>query len=296
MVGMHYLGVGLLLATLLSGIFFVLRTQIKTSRIVVFFSFGFIAGIILLLVNQITNTRIPLVDGITAAAEQIRADASEVNELRGAIQRQWDEIALVVNDAKKADTDLGEVEQIVRKANEKLAAIQQAVSDGEQSLNRLNLIVEFSMLLARATNDDRYAFDVLVEIAQSEGAFKQIANRAVIEIANDINRPVRNEPKFPWYVYNIDPEKASIDEWRSIYNHVPELYRPVFLSQFWQQTRFPKRDRHEFLYQIIRSDSSLRALHRACMLMNQEANINKNILAKELYLQWWEKEKTIDDW
>jgi hypothetical protein len=296
MVWMQYIGVGLLLATLLSGAIFVLRTQIQTRRIIVFASFGFFVGIVLLLANHITSIKIPVVDDITATAEQIRKDASAVNGLRSAVESHRDEIALAVNDAKKAGADLAKVEQITKKANEKLAAIQQLVSEGEQSLNRLNLIIEFSMLLAKATNDDRYAFDVLVEIAKSEGTFKQIANRAVIEIANNISRPVRNDPKFPWYVYNIDPEKASIQEWRSIYNHVHELYRPVFLSQFWQQMRFQKRDRLEFLYQIIRSDSSLRAVHRACMLMNEEANINKNILAKELYMQWWEKEKTIDDW
>jgi hypothetical protein len=296
MVWMQYLGVGLLLATLLSGAIFVLRTQIQTRRVIVFASFGFFGGIVLFLANHITSIKIPVVDDITATAEQIRTDASTVNGLRRAVERHRDEMALVVSDAKKAGADLAKVEQITKKANEKLAAIQQLVSEGEQSLNRLNLIIEFSMLLAKATNDDRYAFDVLVEIAKSEGTFKQIANRAVIQIANDINRQVRTEPTFPWYVYNIDPEKASIQEWRSIYNHVHELYRPTFLSQFWQQTRFEKRDRLEFLYQIIRSDSSLRAVHRACMLMNQEANINKNILAKELYMQWWEKEKTIDDW
>ena len=301
MVWMQYLGVGLLLATLLSGVIFVLGTKIETRRIIVFVSFGFFVGIVLLLANHITSikktsVKIPVVDGITAAAEQIRADASAVNELRGAIERQRDEIALVISDAKKAGADLAKVEQITNKANERLAAIQQVVAEGEQGLQRLDILIDFSMLLAKATNEDRYAFDVLVEIAKSEGNFKQIANRAVIEIANDINRQARNDPTFPWYVYNIDPEKATIQEWRSIYNHVHEFYRPTFLSLFWQQTRFEKRDRLEFLYQIIRSDGSLKTVHRACMLMNQEANLNRNILAKELYMQWWEKEKTIDDW
>ena len=157
---MQYLGVGLLLATLLSEVIFVLGTKIETRRIIVFAAFGFFVGIVLLLAHHITSikktsVKIPVVDGITAAAEQIRADASAVNELRSTIERHRDEIALVVSDAKKAGADLAKVEQVTDKANEKLAAIEQVVSEGEQSLKRLDVIVEFSMLLARATNDDR---------------------------------------------------------------------------------------------------------------------------------------------
>jgi hypothetical protein len=32
------------------------------------------------------------------------------------------------------------------------------------------------------------------------------------------------------------------------------------------------------------------------MLMNNIAKLNKNLLAKELYVEWWEKEKTIKNW
>jgi hypothetical protein len=301
MIWMQPLGAAVLAITLVSGIILVVATKFETRRIIALTFLGIFGGIALLFADHVISAETkraekPVVDDIKVIAQKIRDDASAVNELRDTIERQRDEIALVVQDAKKVGTELNKAQKLTNMANEKLAAMAQIVSEGEQRLKRLDLIVDFSMLLAKATNDDRYAFDMLVEIAKSEGSFNQIANRAVIEIANNISRQIRTDPKFPWYAYNIDPEKAPIQEWRSIYSHVHEFYRPSFLSEFWQQIRFEKRDRLEFLYQIIRSDGSLKTVHRACMLMNQEANLNKNILAKELYMQWWEKEKTIDDW
>ena len=296
MVWIQYLGIGLLVTTLALGAYLVLRTKIEIKRLVIFAFFGFFVGIFLSLANRITNIPIPMVDEITATAGQVRADASAVKEHRQEIESQWDEIALVARNTNKAHDDLSELAEIKKKADEKLASIQHAASEAEIGLKRLNSITDFSMLLARANNDNRYAFDLLVEIAKKDGVFKELADRAVIEIAHEINLQDRIDPKFPWDAYRISPEKAPIEKWRAIYNHIPSLYRPAFLSRFWQQDRFSKHDRLEFLYIIIRSDSSLRTVHRACMLMNNVAKLNKNLLAKERYVEWWEKEKTIKNW
>lgn len=296
MAWIQYLGIGLLSATLVLGAYLVLRTQVEIKRLVIFTCFGFFVGIFLFLANRIPNITVPMADEITATAGQVRADALAVKEHRLEIENQRDKIALVARDTKKAHQDLLELTEIKKKADETLDSIQRGAIEAEKGLKRLNSITDFSMLLARANNDNRYAFDLLIEIAKSEGVFKELADRAVIEIANDINFQDRFDPKFPWDAYRISPEKAPIDEWRAIYNHIPALYRPAFLSRFWQQGRFSKHDRLEFLYIIIRSDSSLRAVHRACMLMNNVAKLNKNLLAKELYVEWWEKEKTIKNW
>ena len=296
MVWMQYLGIGLLLATLAMGAYLVLRTELDAKRLVIFTSFGFFVGIFLFLANHITSIEIPGVDKIIATAGQVRADASAVKEHRKEVERHKNEIALAVRDTNKAHQDLSELSEIKKKADSQLDSIQQAASEAEKGLKRLNSITDFSMLLARANTDNRYAFDLLVEIAKTNGIFKELAESAVIEIAHEVKLRDRIDPKFPWDAYSISPEKSPLGEWRAIYNHIPALYRPAFLSRFWQQERFSKHDRLEFLYIIIRSDSSLRTVHRACMLMNNVAKLNKNILAKDLYIEWWEKEKTIKNW
>ncbi len=296
MAWMQLLGIGLLLTTFALGTYFVLRTQIEIKRLIIFTIIGFFVGIFLFLSNQIINITNPIVEEITETAGQVRADASAIKEHRQEIENHRDKIALVARDTNKAQHELSELDEIKKKADEKLEAIQRSATEAEKGLKRLNSITDFSMLLARANNDNRYAFDLLIEIAKSNGVFKELANRAVIEIANDIKFQDRFDPKFPWDAYRISPEKAPIEKWRAIYNHIPAVYRPAFLSRFWQQDRFSKHDRLEFLYIIIRSDSSLRTVHRACMLMNNIAKLNKNLLAKELYVEWWEKEKTIKNW
>ncbi|NNL75232.1 MAG: hypothetical protein HKO68_02715 [Desulfobacterales bacterium] len=296
MVWMQYLGIGLLLATLAMGAYLVLRTELDAKRLVIFTSLGFFVGIFLFLANHITSIEIPAVDEIIATAGQVRADAAAVKEHRQEIERHKDEIASAARNTDKAHQDLAALSEIKKKADSQLDSIQQAASEAEKGLKRLNSITDFSMLLARANNDNRYAFDLLVEIAKTDGIFKELAESAVIEIAHEIKLRDRIDPKFPWDAYSISPEKSLLGEWRAIYNHIPALYRPAFLSRFWQQERFSMHDRLEFLYIIIRSDSSLRTVHRACMLMNNVAKLNKNILAKELYIEWWEKEKTIKNW
>ena len=107
MVWMQNLGVGLLLATLLSGIIFVLGTKTQTKRIVAFAGFGFFVGIILILANHATSVIIPVMDEIAVNAAQIRTDASTVSELRSTAERHRDEIAMMVGDVKKAGVETG---------------------------------------------------------------------------------------------------------------------------------------------------------------------------------------------
>jgi hypothetical protein len=77
----------------------------------------------------------------------------------------------------------------------------------------------------------------------------------------------------------------------SSYEIVHPIHKPDFLHKFWEQDRFSKWQRLQFIYEVIRDDNSLRALHAACVIMNLEAKISKNILGDKQYLEWWERNK-----
>jgi hypothetical protein len=99
---------------------------------------------------------------------------------------------------------------------------------------------------------------------------------------------VRIDPEVPWGNYALDPKLDEMEKLLKIYPSIPSVLRPNYISQIWSQERFPKQRRMDFLYEVIKSDRSLRALDRACTLMNKEAKINKNILGAKEYLQWWQ--------
>ncbi len=48
-----------------------------------------------------------------------------------------------------------------------------------------------------------------------------------------------------------------------------------------------KKEKLDFLASVIREDDSLRAVERACRLMDQEAKLNKNVLGAAEYIEWW---------
>ncbi len=176
------------------------------------------------------------------------------------------------------------VEQSVERLN---SLVEQA----ESQLADLQTITDFSFTASRAANDNREAFDHLVALANREGSLKQIASDAVARIITDINPMVnvRVDPKPRWEVLGTTPESATFDEITSVYRTVHPNFRPHVLSMIWTQTRFPECVRLAFLAEVIREEHSLRAMHRACVLMNNVAKVNKNVLGASIYLEWCEK-------
>ena len=80
---MEYAGALILLATLAVGTYCIIRTKIDLKRITVLIGLGFFVGVALYLSGRITGVRIPIIGGeITATAKKVRADATEVRELR----------------------------------------------------------------------------------------------------------------------------------------------------------------------------------------------------------------------
>ena len=201
---------------------------------------------------------------------------------------------MVVRDANAARRELAGVEQISKTAKEKADEIEGALKKAQEGLAQLSEITDVGALVTKASNDDRQAFNKLVDFVQKKDPrFREIALRAVENIIQDVDPLVllRLDPQFQWDKAGVDPSKADFAKYREVYQTSPRSYRLSILGTLWAQERFPKRQRLEFLAEVIRTDSSLRALHRACVLMNNEAHIDKNILGVGEYLQWWEANK-----
>ena len=149
------------------------------------------------------------------------------------------------------------------------------------------------MLLTKASNDDRVSFDSIRKIADTEGhTFQEVALQALIQIISDPQVIGLLSYNINWKDdHKLDPEKASFADFTNVFNRVIPLHQPSVLKTMWKQERFPKTERIGVLYQVITKTPSLRCLHLACKLMDEEAKLNMNILAYELYAKWWEENR-----
>ena len=290
---MAYLGYGLI------GIFVVLciygflkRIEFNRKHISILVVLA-LTGIILIIGNRITE--IDLLRGkIKASLEEAASDMQEIKNIKEEISITKDSIFYLIKDIDIAKKQLDKLDSLYTEARNKLESISNSQQEAEEKLKRLDSLNSFLITLTKALNDDRNAFDELLKIANDKNSpFYEIANKAIQRIALEVNPlySIRVDPDIPWEKIKVDPKNMNFETFISIYQSAHPAYRPKLLSALWTNEKITKYQKLQFLSKVIQSDSSLKAVDSACRLMNKEAGLNKNILGKELYLEWWNKNK-----
>jgi len=227
-------------------------------------------------------------------ADEVEKKATKLTENLGEVQarvkRHEESISLIAERAKQSFAEIEAAQQLSLQAKSQVEEVKGLVKKAETSVDQLRNTVDFSLLLTKVRNDDRQAFDQIMKLAEEKGPFWKTFYDVAVQIAMEVDPFVsaRIDPEVPWKRYAADPKLDQMEKLLKIYSSIPSVFKPDFISQIWSQERFPKQRRMDFLYEVIKSDRSLRALHRACALMNEEAKINKNILLAKQYLHWWE--------
>jgi hypothetical protein len=209
-------------------------------------------------------------------------------EATAALQRV--EKAEVIID--KLQKEASDALERVGRAEVTVSNVQDVLKEAQYTVADLKSNINFNILLLRASNDDRNAFNELLEISMKPGQFQILAAIIVYRILDDLATNEILSSSVQWSEYNIDPNKASIEEFQEKYKSVSLFAKPSYLRYIWSQERFTKISRLQMLYSIIQHTTSLRGLDAACRLMNQEARINKNIIWAHEYLLWWGKNKS----
>jgi hypothetical protein len=187
------------------------------------------------------------------------------------------EQSLVVTTQKHA-----EATQTLEKIHEAEKAIKKLQDTSTQTLDKLG----FYLLMVRAVNDDRIAYDCLAEISNNLSTFKEHAGSTVVRINLELSTRVREHLAVPWSKYDMDPEQADIQEFETKYNKIFGFYKPHYLAKLWSQERFSKKEKLQFLYNIIKVERSLFGLHTACDLMEREAGLHTDMSHSKEYLSW----------
>ena len=63
------------------------------------------------------------------------------------------------------------------------------------------------------------------------------------------------------------------------------------METVWEAQHLSKKERIQFLIDIMINTPSLRCLDIACDLLNEESKVGLNILGWQRYVEWWEANK-----
>lgn len=246
------------------------------------------------------------IGSIKAAAEQAVVDARQIKELRERIEAQSATVDLVAKsamDAKNLSTEAQgiskEAKQLVdaldRKnetANKKLQEIEEEIKKVNSISDDLQSIARFTTIVIAAQNNDRKAFDQLGAWANDKSnPFAQRALEAYSTIMDEHSKPYfMSGYKIPWKE-GFDPSSLTLDNLKDAYKTAPVNLRPAFIEYIWGRQELSKKQRMQFLVDIIEKDDNLIAVEHAGRHFTQGADLKIKPLAIEYLMKWWKENK-----
>jgi len=160
------------------------------------------------------------------------------------------------------------------------------------ALAELRQTSEYVMTVVAAQNDDRKAYDQLTKWANDKASpFSERAAQARVTILNEHASPwTLTGLKVPWKP-DVDPSKVSFGALKSDFRAAGSQIRIGLLEYIWSRPDIPKRDKMEFLVEVMRTDHSLQVVERAGRFFLTESKQQLKPLAIDQMVDWWEKHK-----
>ena len=254
--------------------------------------FTAIMGFLLVLKDKLVEVTFKDVISIKTSAAKASADAEVIAKVKQQVENQRATIDLVATEAQKAKNISEDASNKVMLAEQKLITLDDAIQKANEALGKLNAATEFSLLIAKAQNDDRDAFIQLIKISMTNNSpYAQSAKNIVNSILHETETQTvieDNAVTIHWDIYGIDPDKDTLQKLTDFYSAHPDsvLIRFNVVKQIFNASRFSERERFDFVAKVMQTDKSLRILQLCCNLMTPKSNIRLNLLGADVYLQW----------
>ena len=250
-------------------------------------------GAFLVLQERVTELTVKGIGTIKSAAEQASADASAISELKERVEAQSATVNLIAkeaSDAKQLVNDLSEKNSI---AEVKLSQLDKSINDGNLAVKELQLYTQFNTTVLSAQNDSRRAYDQLRAWSEdSSFHFQEAAARAVQTIMDQHNPAItRGGFGVPWDE-SVESQKLSSSElWQAFKSAQPHIRLGILEFVWKKRTDITKRDRLQFLVDVLRGDESLQVVEYAGRYFNQGTGDKFKPIAIGQHLKWWEENK-----
>jgi hypothetical protein len=158
---------------------------------------------------------------------------------------------------------------------------------------------EFTLLISEAFGDNYAAFEKLTQIQNDPNSqFREIAEKTVISI---IARYASEPATFQNMGYDLektmhsDPATNSLENLKLNFSNLQFSPARIFLLKYvYDETRFSKADRIDFVVKVMSSDPSISVRNYSCFLISQEpkVNISKTLNGIPDYIAWWNNNKS----
>ena len=242
--------------------------------------------------SKVIELSIKGVGTIKMAAEQAKADAKTITELKNRIEAQSATVDLVADQATKAKQLSEELAEKNKIAEEKLATLDTAIVKAQESLSILESASEYHSIVLAAQGDDREAYDRLKEWAEDESyPFRFQAEQAWKKIRDDHSQSIfMSGFTIPWKE-GVDPSSFTLTDLRDEYQHAPTHLKPAFIEYIWKREDIPVGERLAFLVEVLETDRSLKACEYAGRYFTKGTELKIKPLAIDYLLDWWEENK-----
>ena len=194
----------------------------------------------------------------------------------------------------RIDTTADEVieEKLRTEITPRLEKIDESLTHARNALSQLQSLSEFYGLAIRVIRDDRIAFDSIIKILHNPSDPRSSQARALVSnLTEEIEISNTTFYLFNWEELSIDPDTADISAFGRAMQQLRPLYQRTIMVTVWKAQHLSKQDRIQFLINIVINTPSLRCLHLACRLLNEEFKIDKDFMAWQEYTKWWDSKK-----
>lgn len=184
------------------------------------------------------------------------------------------------------------IEPKVKEVEERLKAVDTDLKEAKSTLAGLKTISEYTTTVLAAQNDDRQAFDRLKVWADDPSfRLRGEAINAWNKILNDHASLIVQSGYGVSWKEGIDPAQISLSELKAHFASTPPHVRLGLLEYIWNRKDFSKRERMQFLVDVLKTDNSLRVVEHAARLFLSESKQKLKPLAVDQLIKWWDSNK-----
>lgn len=241
----------------------------------------------------------PNLEGVVNTTIQKRA-SGYIDRALSPFALKVDAMAKQISQIDTLSQHISSLDDTIKKANDASANLQNKLNNSDTSIASLNQLAQSTheqlniiAAIVQADNDDKDALDVLVSLANdAKSPYRGLALEVVLAVTGHASFVLPINP-IPWeQIGFVNPDSISIE---SIKTKFPTLGRADIkeaVEQYvWDNTKFTKHDKLDFLIWIIENDHSIAAINNAHVLCDNEAHLKQNILGNQIYIDWWNKNK-----
>jgi len=250
-------------------------------------------GSFLVLQERVTELTVKGIGTIKSAAEQASADANLIADLKSRVEAQSATVNLVAKEAADAKQLVNDLSEKNIKAEEKLTQLDMAINYGNLAVKELQLYTQFNTTVLAAQNDNRPAYDKLWNWSEDSSFPFQSAAAQAAQTIMDQHAPqiVRAGFKVSWNE-GVDPQQLSLNElWQALISAPPHIRLGILEFVWVKRTDISKRDRLQFLVDVLKNDESLQVVEYAGRYFAQGTEDKLKPIAIKAHLKWWEDNK-----